>query len=283
MTRPSLAPVPCCLLLLMLALPGCSNDSTAPGEKLFALELTIEDPLGRPVAGLEAKLHVPIPGFPVSAAKPRTTVQFSIPEAAHINLSAYDLEGRLAHTLWDANLAAGQRVAVVGGGEDPDFLVGSRIYRYELVATVAGVETFRDSKYMSLYTSIDVDQQPVLGVSDRDGNIRCTDKTQFPFLYGLGPQPWIDENGNPAGTFEFEDLVGIRLYDPVADLYMNHEVLIGEGRNSVELVWDVTKAMRGRDGDEATPARALMFDVPTGAVIPPLEYELRQNVPNPFN
>jgi hypothetical protein len=219
----------------------------------------------------------------VAAAKSRTTIQFSIPEAAHISLGVYDLEGRLARTLWDADLEAGVRQVVVAGGHDEDFLLGSRIYRYELVAAVDGAETFRAGKYMSVYTSPDVDQQPVLGVSDRDGLVRFTDRTHFPFLYGLGPQPMVDENGNPVGTFEFGDVVIVRLHDQAAGLHMNHEVPVGDGRNARVLVWDAAKAVR----DDAAPAvaatRAGGVDMSTAAVIPPLEYELRQNLPNPFN
>lgn len=270
-----------CALLLPLAFAGCGNDSTGPGGKPFALELRVEDPTGRPVPNLEAKLHVPIPNFPVAAAKSRTTIQFSIPEAAHIALNVYDLEERLAHTLWEADLTAGVRQVVAAGGQDEDYLLGSRIYRYELVATVDGNETFRDSKYMAVYTSIDIDQQPVLGVSDRDGFIRFTDKTHFPFLYDLGPQPMVDENGETIGIFEFSDVVIIRLYDPVAGLRMNHEVSIGDGRNTQTLVWDVEKA--GRDGGGAVSGAVAGIDAAAAAVIPPLEYGLGQNRPNPFN
>ncbi|MBK8167978.1 MAG: hypothetical protein IPK64_18695 [bacterium] len=276
-----------CALLLALALAGCGDDGPEPVVVPFALELAIRDPAGRPVPNLEAKLHVPLPGFPVSAAKPQTTIQFSIPEAAHVALNVYDLEGRFTRTLWDADMTAGVRMIAATGGQEEDFAPGSRIHRYELVATVDGTETFRDSKYMSIYTSIDVDQQPVLGISDQDGLIRFTDKTHFPFLYELGPQPMVDENGNPAGTFEFSDVAIIRLYDQVAGLYLNHEVLITDGANVRTLIWDVEKAVRDVGGAMAGPAAVaaavVEIDTPASAAIPPLEYELRQNVPNPFN
>lgn len=286
MTRFARLMIPC-TVLAALALAGCSDDSTGPDGKPFALDLMIQDPTGLPVPGLEAKLHVPIPGFPVAAAKSRTTIQFSIPEATHIALNVYDLEGELAKALWEADLTAGVRQVVAAGGQDDDFLLGSRIYRYELVATVDGNETFRDSKYMAVYTSIDIDQQPVLGISDRDGLIRFTDKTHFPFLYELGPQPMVDENGNTVGAFEFSDVVIVRLYDPVSGMHMNHEVSIGDGRNVRTLVWDIEKAVGDSDGPAAEPGPALIdalgSDKPATAAIPPLEYELRQNLPNPFN
>lgn len=289
MSRPSRT-LTSCLLLLALALPGCSDDGASPSVKPFALELTIQDPLGQPVEGLEAKLHVPIPGFPISAAKPMTTVQFSVPVAAHVNLSVYDLEGQLARTLWDAPVNAGVLTVAVAGGNDPDFLLGSRIYRYEMVAAVDSVETFRDSKYMSLYTSIDVDQRPVLGVSDREGIIRFTDRTHFPFLYGLGPQPWVDENGDPAGTFEFDDVASVRLYDPIGGVYINYDVPVSEGRNAQVLVWDAAKARPEADWRGAAvaavgpaPGRGEGAAMTAGAAVPVLEYRLWQNSPNPFN
>ncbi len=272
-----------CALLLVLALPGCGDNGTEPRVTPFALEIVVRDPSGWPVPDLEAKLHVPIPGFPVSAAKPMTTVQFTLPELAHVTLGAYDLEERLVRTLWDADLTPGVRELAVGSGPVENVLLGSRIFRYELVATVDGTERFRASKYMSVYTSPDVDQQPVLGISDDDGFILFTDKTHFPFLYDLGPQPMMDENGNPAGTFEFSDVVIIRLYDPVAGLHMNHEVSISDGRNTQTLVWDVEKAVRDGGGFAAEPATASGVPAPASAVIPPLEYGLGQNRPNPFN
>lgn len=272
-----------CIVLLTFALAGCSDNGTEPGVKAFALDLVIQDTTGLPVPGLEAKLHVPIPGFPVAVAKSVTTIQFGIPETAHITLNVYDLEERLVREVWGADLMAGVHQVAVAGGHDEDFLLGSRIYRYELVAAIDGAETFRDSKYMSVYTSPDVDQRPVLGVSDQDGLIRFTDKTHFPFLYDLGPQPMVDENGNPVGTFEFGDVVIIRLHDLVAGLHMNHEVRISEGHTVQTLVWDAEKAVRDVTEPAVAPASVAGSDTLTSVVILPLQYELRQNLPNPFN
>lgn len=272
-----------CLVLMALAFAACTDKSTDPGDTSFALNLLIRDPANNPVPGIEAKLHVPIPGFPVAAAKSATDVEFVIAEEAHVVLDVYDLDGRLARGVLDNDLPAGVHRLRVAGGQDEDFLLGSRIYRYEMVASVGGTETFRDSKYMSVYTSIDIEQQPVLGVSDANGRIKFTDKTHFPFLYGLGPQPMTDENGDDAGTFEFGDVVIIRLYDPGSGLRMNHEVRIDGGRNVKTLVWDIEKAFAVVGAASATPVASARASMTATAFVPPLEYQLKQNSPNPFN
>ncbi|MBK6735768.1 MAG: hypothetical protein IPG61_17155 [bacterium] len=270
------------LVLMAVAFTACTDKSTDPGVTPFALNLLIRDPANNPVPGIEAKLHVPIPGFPVAAAKSVTDVEFIIPEEAHVVLDIYDLEGRLARSVLDNDLPAGAHGIIVAGNLDEDFLMGSRIYRYEMVASVGGTETFRDSKYTSVYTSPDIEQQPVLGVSDANGRIKFTDKTHFPFLYDLGPQPMTDENGDDAGTFEFGDVVIIRLYDAGSGLYVNHEVTI-DGVHSVKtLVWDVAKAVADVEAVAAAPGVRARTEA-AAMIPPPLEYQLRQNRPNPFN
>ena len=71
---------------------------------------------------------------------PKTTVAFSLREAGTVNLSVYDVHGRLVRTLVDESRGRGEYAVVWEGRDDSGSAVASGIYYCRLV-TEAMVET----------------------------------------------------------------------------------------------------------------------------------------------
>ncbi len=268
------------LLFLWVALilvAGCSETSD-PKELPFLLSLKVVDAVGNPVPDLEARLHVQAPGSLPGPAKPLSRVRFAVPATSDVTVTAYDLEGGLVKRLFAGVALAGLHEVVLATDEQGQPLIGTRVYRCEMVASVAGAEVFRDSLYMTLYASIDFNQRPVLGVTDSGGQLSFTDRTEFPFLYDLGPQPLVSEDGEQRGTFEFSNTVIITLVDPDTGLRLDREVVVGAGRNRATLVWD--PALADSAGAPAPASNSGSRGQPPADVT---DYSLGPSIPNPFN
>lgn len=80
-----------------------------------------------------------------SPFNPSTTIAFRTPTAQHVELSVYDLSGRLVKTLVANHLPAGEHSVVWEGRDDSDRSVGSGVYLYRLRAG-----SFEETKRMVL-------------------------------------------------------------------------------------------------------------------------------------
>jgi hypothetical protein len=65
---------------------------------------------------------------------PSTRIRYSIPEAAFVKLSIYDINGILVRTLVEGNQTAGSYNAVWDGENSSGFKVGSGVYFYRIQA-----------------------------------------------------------------------------------------------------------------------------------------------------
>jgi hypothetical protein len=65
---------------------------------------------------------------------PRTTLRFSIPEAGVVNLSVYDVNGRLVRTLVSGDRTAGMHEVVWDARDDAGRAVACGVYVYRLTA-----------------------------------------------------------------------------------------------------------------------------------------------------
>jgi hypothetical protein len=65
---------------------------------------------------------------------PRTTIRFSIPAPAHVDLTVYDVAGRRVTTLVDRDMGAGRAAVEWNGRDTRGRRVASGVYFYRLVA-----------------------------------------------------------------------------------------------------------------------------------------------------
>ena len=76
---------------------------------------------------------------------PTTTIQFAVPEEAHVTLEVYDMMGRQVSTLVNGQLSAGRYDATWNGRSDGGSTVASGVYIYRITAG-----TYVESKTMLL-------------------------------------------------------------------------------------------------------------------------------------
>jgi hypothetical protein len=222
---------------------------------------------------------VAIPGRNPGLNKSRTEVRFGVAAACNVVMDITDMEGRIVKTLAVDDVMAGTQSWALTLDEDGVPLNGTGLYRYELVASDSTGVLFRDAKIMTQYDSIDFDQQPVLGVTDSQGRISYADKTRFPFLYELGPQPGRDERGEPTGEFDFSETVVFTLVDTATNEHRNVEALVNSGLNIITLVWDEPLLVKANEPESGSRVEKLSREKSA----PPFEWYLDQNIPNPFN
>jgi hypothetical protein len=81
---------------------------------------------------------------------PTTEIKFSIPRAAHVQLSVYNILGELVATLADGELVPGNYRVSWNGTTQNGTPASSGIYFYRLVASVNGSNEFAITKKMML-------------------------------------------------------------------------------------------------------------------------------------
>ena len=286
MSRRSRAIAPAFLLIALSALvAGCGDDDQPLASAAFRLDLRIADASGAPVPGLEVGLHVPIPGLEPVAAKAATRLEFAVAVGCSVRVDVDDMEGRPYQVLVRDAFGPGVYALLFGAGSPPP--IGTHVYRARMTAWDDTTTYHTESVLMTLMTSFDVDQMPILGTSDADGAVRCDDRREFPFLYDIWPQMARDENGDEMGEFTPASEVEFLLREAgTGDSWVRYTAVIEPGVNRVDLVWDpqpkrgAVAAPSGLRSVEAA-GRADVFrrkDLPL-----PQVFDLRPNYPNPFN
>jgi hypothetical protein len=267
------------ILISVLIIAGCGEDSTTPTVKPFALNIIVTEATGERMGAVEVRAHVQIPGLNPSANKSVTVVPFTTAVACDLEMNVFDMEDRLVRTMSSEGAMAGYHQWQILMEQDGVPLLGTALYRYELVATAAGQELFRQKMTMTVYDSFDFDRQPLLGVTDSEGRVGYNDQTRFPFLYAAGPQPHVDFDGQLAGEFDFSNIVAFTLTDTLTNDRIVVEAVVGPELNILTLVWD--EALVATSGDFVSRVEVSLPNLEKAQ--PPAEFSLGQNYPNPFN
>lgn len=163
-----------------------------------------------------------------NVAKPMTITPFTVPDTSMVSLIAHDMDGNVVKNIFKKIAIPGRHSVAFANDDEGNSLMGTHLYRCEMIATVDEVEKFRGETFLTLYTAIDFDQRPVLGITDDQGQISFGKRCEFPYLYNPGPQMSFNENGEPKGAFEFIEKVEITLFHPGLGLHLDKEVIIGE-------------------------------------------------------
>ncbi len=278
-----------CLLALASLVASC-NDSTGPEDDTFLFRVTAVDPGQSPVPGLEATLHVPIPGFPYNRdAKPATRIQFTVPVSCAVTLRIYNLDGDLLRTLIeDYEAPAGVHALMFDGRDDEGRqLLGTIVMRGHLEARDldSGELLDEDWFYLVLYTGVDVAQRPSLGTTDTHGRVWTAERWRFPSLYDLPPLPMVDESGDEYGTYSFGDDVEVRLEDPGSRAHQIFQLPVTDGTNRHQVVWSPLEraALRGAAPQPVADPKDAQLPIVIQHVPPPDEFGEVLVYPNPFN
>ena len=283
---------------LFLALSSCDDDTTRPSDDGFSIAVEVRDPAGDPVEGLEvvvwnmsSSLEVALQddffGSSLARRRAATDVRFELPERSECDFTVSDLEGRIVHSVLSGDtLEAGAHSLRIG--VDIDYRAGVEVYRYELIARdpATDEEFFRDERLM---TAVHLDRTRLrTGTTDASGRWSTDDPTYVPGLYDLGTMPLVDETGEQRGSFSVADTLVVRVYDD-AGAYLQRSFPVDDATNLLKLTWDVTVLRRDDpDGVEGVdvvgdPAPWAPAEAAMDAPVPPIEFRLRQNAPNPFN
>jgi hypothetical protein len=267
------------VLLALGSLAASCSDSTGPENNTLLFQVTAVDPGQNPVPGLEATLHVPIPGFPYRRdAKPATSIQFAIPVSCVITMKIYNLDDDLLRTLHDGVLPAGTHRLVFDGRDDQgQQLLGTIVMRGHLEARDLDSSELLHEEwfYLVLYTGLDVEQRPSLGTTDSQGRIWTVERWRFPSLYDLPPLPLVDEAGDIYGTYSFGDAAEVRFADPQTGVHQAFQLTVADGVNRHRVVWNPPARL--------TPAGTAALPTALQHVPPPDEFSEVLVYPNPFN
>jgi len=103
--------------------PGCGTIGA------FAVNCDVVSPVPGPDGlPLVSRLH---PSYP-NPFNPRTTIKFDLHKAGHLDLSVFDVSGRLVQRLVNRTMAAGQYDAVWEGRDDSGRLTAAGVYFFRL-------------------------------------------------------------------------------------------------------------------------------------------------------
>lgn len=268
-------------LSLILALTACGDDTTGPPTETFSVTVTVADPDGAAVEGLDVvvwNMSSSLAAVLQDDALGRravTRISFVLEAPGRCWLRVTDLEGEEVGTYYDGEeLPAGAHSVQAGVGIE--YRAGVEVYRYELVVRepVSGIERFRAARWM---TAVHLDRtRLVLPSTDASGRVVFEDPTLVPGLFDLGPMPAVDENGSQIMQFTLGDSLIVRAFD-AEGRWAEARSVVSMGANSIALEWAPATA-RASLARSVTPA-GVAARVPG----PELEDRLEQNSPNPFN
>lgn len=227
------------LALLLLVTASCSDNGTSPGgDGDFLFQLTVQEPDGTPVPGLEATLYVPtVPEFFGKAANAGAR--------ARVRIQVFHLSGAPVKTLIDQVQDAGAYALAYNGTTDEGTaLIGTVVLkcRYRALDETTNAVLHADSTYAVLLTGIDADRRPSLGTTDGEGIVSTSDRLLFPGTYELPQLMIVDENADEIGTFAISDSARVFLRDPARELEQVAVFKVGPGRNRFQMTWDPSKA-----------------------------------------
>jgi len=171
---------------------------------------------------------------------PMTRIKIVNPRECLAEIRLYDLDDALFDVVFDAVSGPGPHLYAYTP-QSGELLAGTRVLRCEFSArsVVGDTLLFQDSIYVVAY-NCDA-EGAVLGLTDANGVLELADRLQFPCLYALPSMVFTTaDDPQPAATFAVSDTFVVVLSDPVSapGYSQTHEVVVGSGSNSFDLVWD---------------------------------------------
>jgi hypothetical protein len=215
------------LILIASTLLSCEDDPTRPSTSDFALTVTVTEPDGTPVPGLDvvvwniSRQLITFLQDDFFGRRAVTTLRFELAAPGRCWLTVTDVAGRVVQTIFAGEeLPAGTHQVLFG--PEIDYIAGVAVFAAELVVhdLEPDVERFRQSRWM---TMVELDRQRLtLPRTDAEGRVVLRDPRYAPGLVVTEAMPAIDENGDHMGSFVIGDSMGPSRVFPATDLlYQN--------------------------------------------------------------
>jgi hypothetical protein len=267
---------------------SCESSTDPAKPAAFSFQVRVEDPSGAPVEGLRVSGWNDIKGYPpIMSAAPEhtarpmatTSIRAAVTVKSHVNLSVFDFENELVATLIDTIIKAGLYTFVWGPRGD----VPGGVYRCRMTASdTLTSETLYQAEIYPVKHEFDPDRS-IFGFTDAVGVFSTTNRLLFP--YAIPNLPELDlvaETGDDLGRLEYDNTATIVVTDTSASRSQTKTVTLSTSMNRVTIVWDPPVrdgAVTGTASNASSANPAHKIDVP----IPPTQWKLGPNYPNPFN
>jgi len=266
------------LIPLILILITCKG-TTSPDQEDFSLTINVQDAGGNPISDLVVNVVNLIPGFGEwEYSRPQTTIFLVLIEQAQVELNIYDIERQHVKELISNTMEAGNWSVNWDGRDANDELCMPGIYYYSIEIYEENDLVFENEKLMYFYEFSN--ELFAIGRTDLEGAIFTDDTKLFPNFYDLPEIVRTDEEGNNLGTFAITDSVIIILTDPDTDASQNFVIVIDEGAQALDLIWETEENILEQ---ENTGFQTIISDRDADDEIIPRQYWMTQNYPNPFN
>jgi hypothetical protein len=271
MKRLTLLLLAACLVLA----PACGDDDPATPAP-FKVTVTVTDLADQPVEGLFLTMlsdndHIQ-DDFPDNKAA--VTIRWTMPAAARAILTVEDVAGDHVAALTDGMAAAGTHQVLWAGRDDADVPRPSGRYTVRMVVRdEQGMILAEQTKDMLMATL----RVPV-GATDAAGRLVLTDKRLFPHLWEAPTMDAVDESGDIMGPLTLDEDMIFRLMNGAGTVTVTRRVQVGPDGAAIAMVWDPPVPLAEEPVAAAAPIAARDVGDP-----PPVEFELAQPMPNPFN
>jgi len=247
-------------ILVLTLVAGCDDDATNAGADSFLVRITITDPSGAPVEGLQISAAPDLPQFyqdgvawqdadtlaPVPADGglaiypspfyPVAAIEFTSVETSSIRLTVDDIEGRTVDVLIDDGERPAGRFSVNWAAPNaPEGPAPGGVYFAYLVLESGG-EIRHEETVPMLYVPLYPDQFSI-GTTDDQGRLDIIDARYFPQLYDLPPIPARDETGVEVATIQLGPETRFYARDPATGDLMrfDHDV---DGSCRIDVTWE---------------------------------------------
>ena len=276
------------LITLLLAaglglLAGCGDDDDPVVPEEFSFALTVVDPAGAPVPGVDLIILADLPYYldGKAAAKARVAFNFDVAHQCDVQLIIEDLQDEAVYTFTENHVQVGTHRWVWNGRDQDEALVHSGVYHVRLIMRDSDdQEVLFDGREPVYLAKMDFDDDN-MGTTDADGRIVLSDERLFPHVLDAADQEARNEDGEVVGPINFDGTMRFYLRKTgEGDMMHIREV---DGVRELELVWDPRKLeLAAGAGNVERTVVPLVVQRASGDLVPTVN-RLYGPYPNPFN